>query len=142
MATQTGHLAAHLTIKRTNVPFDTICGVAESTDYTYVVLGGSCDETRPMNGNFFPASTMALLKEKVLNDVKLDPDMLSDDFYVQVNKVVTSKHAVQASCTMFDAIPQEHCTVSALKEKRNFVETWIYASEEFHLYPKNRYGIA
>ena len=117
MATYTGHLVAHLTIKRTNVPFYTIHGVAESTDYTYGVLGGSADETRLMNGNFAPESAMALLREKVLRDAKLDPDVLSDDFYVQVNKVITSRHALQASSNMFDAIAQEHCTVSALKEK-------------------------
>ena len=117
MATYTGHLVAHLTIKRINVPFETIRGVAESTDYTFGVTGGSSDETRMMNGNFSPGSTMALLKEKVLRDVKLDPDVLSDDYYLQVNKVITSKHALQASRSMFDAIAEEHCTVSALKEK-------------------------
>ena len=117
MATYTGHLVAHLTIKRINVPFETIRGVAESTDYTFGVTGGSSDETRLMNGNFSPGSTMALLKEKVLRDVKLDPDVLSDDYYLQVNKVITSKHALQASRSMFDEIAEEHCTVSALKEK-------------------------
>ena len=116
-ATYTGHLVAHLTIIRTNVPFDTIRGVAESTDYTFGVLGGSSDETILMNGNFVPGSTMALLKEKALRDAKLDPDVLSDDFYLQVNKVITSKHALQASRSIFDAIAQEHCAVSALKEK-------------------------
>ena len=117
MATYTRHLVAHLTIKRINVPFYTIHGVAESTDYTFGVTGGSSDKTRLMNGNFTTESTMALLKEKILRDSKLDPDALSDDFYVQVNKVITSKHALQASRSMFDAIAQEHCTVSALKEK-------------------------
>ena len=121
LATYTGHLVAHLAIKKTTILFHTIRGVAENTDYTYGVTGGTSDEARLMNGDFPPGSTMDLLKKKLLRDAKLDPSVLSDDFHEQVSKVVTSKHALQASRIVFDGIAQEHCTVAALKEKGIFL---------------------
>ena len=121
ITTYTGHLVALLTIKQNAVPFNTIRELAENTEYTLGVTGGTAGEDLLLNSNFIPGNPMSDLQGKLIRDAERDPTVLSPIYEDQVQRVRADKYVIRVTSGMYNAVVQQYCHVTTLKEKGEII---------------------
>ena len=62
---------------------------------------------------------MAELQAKLLRDADKDPSVLSPVYEDHIHRLLTEEYAFYGTRTMYDALAEQHCSVSAMKISGN-----------------------
>ena len=121
----TGHLVALLVLKHSPVPFNSILQLAYNTEYTLGALGGSSSASDIVDCDITSGSPMAELQAKLLRDADKDPSVLSPVYEDHIQRLLTQNYAFYGTRSMYDALAEQYCSVSAMKISGNVLANYM-----------------
>ena len=130
MAIYTASLVSLLSVKKEIIPFRTFAELGANNEYKLGVEGGTIFYDVLYRNNFTKDNPIYYLKAKVTLDSERDPSVITSDYDVLENRLITEKYAMFSLTKVFNSLSARSCRVAMVKEKGNRV------SDGFML-PKN-----
>ena len=117
MAIYTASLVSLLSVKKEIIPFRTFAELGAINEYKLGVEGGTIFYDVLFRNNFTKDNPIYYLKAKVTRDSKQDPSVITSDYDVLENRLITEKYAIFSLTEVFNSLAARSCRVAILKEK-------------------------